>query len=96
MIREEEEEEEEEEEKEKEAGREWLEIREMKARHLTLFVSQLVNHVNIKQNKKKKKKKATKLIDWQKKRKKRRSATDINKYAFQDLIGLKQTSKQAV
>lgn len=91
MIREEEEEEE----KAKEAGREWLEIREMKARHLTLFVSQLVNHVNIKP-KNKEKKKATKLIDWQKKRKKRRSATDINKYAFQDLIGLKQTSKQAV
>lgn len=60
-----------------------------------LFVSQLVNHVNIKP-KNKEKKKATKLIDWQKKRKKRRSATDINKYAFQDLIGLKQTSKQAV
>ena len=63
MIREEEEEEEEEEEKEKEAGREWLEIREMKARHLTLFVSQLVNHVNIKQNKKKKKKKKKRQLN---------------------------------
>lgn len=41
------------EEKGKEAGRGWLEIREMEARHLTMivFVSQLVNHVNIEQEK---------------------------------------------
>ena len=44
---------EDEKEKEKETGRGWLEIREMKARHLTMirFVSQLVNHVNIEQEK---------------------------------------------
>ena len=43
---------EDEKEKEKETGRGW-EIREMKARHLTMirFVSQLVNHVNIEQEK---------------------------------------------
>ena len=80
MIREEEEEEE----KAKEAGREWLEIREMKARHLTICLSANWSTTSISNQKTKKK------------RKKRRSATDINKYAFQDLIGLKQTSKQAV
>lgn len=44
---------EDEKEKEKETGRGWLEIREMKARHLTMirFVSQLVNHANIEQEK---------------------------------------------
>ena len=44
---------EEENQKEKETGRGWLEIPEMKARHLTMirFVSQLVNHVNMEQEK---------------------------------------------
>ena len=55
MIREEEEEEEEEEEKEKEAGREWLEIREMKARHLTICLSANWSTTSISNQKTKKK-----------------------------------------
>lgn len=36
-----------------------------------LFVSQLVNHVNIEQEKKKEKKQANKLTDWQEKKEER-------------------------
>lgn len=51
MIREEEEEEE----KAKEAGREWLEIREMKARHLTICLSANWSTTSISNQKTKKK-----------------------------------------
>ena len=74
MIREEEEEEE----KAKEAGREWLEIREMKARHLTICLSANWSTTSISNRKKQ----ANKLGDWQKK-KEGRSATDISSTCIQ-------------